>query len=443
MPRLRAGMDRGVMGSSYVDFHTYAGPGGSASFDSWGSPAQQHASPPKPAKWLEGDECKLCKRRFGAFTRQHHCRRCGAAVCKQCSPGRLRLPQIGITAPVRVCVSCSLEVKSEEDDDLGGGYSSVSCFADVSPVVDRIATSWTDLELDRAEDGGTEVEMATLQQPPSPRRSLRVEIQRGEEGWGVSFDGAGTVTDVALSPSGGQALSPGARVVAVDAEPVEGGAAIVAALEARDKEGEAVLTLAPADSAALAEPAEAAAAPALPVLRVQRHNWSIRDVIAEESRKFRVVCEFPPTEEDPAAAVYWVAASDDETQIRAIYQDCVENTLQPLLSPVIAHQQCQDCGSADLSHNLPDQTTGRWCKECAAANHRGAIRVVCHTVWLRELKRLVTQRRVVRNSRKRPYAAALRLAPGSPSSVEENHAALAPGVYTFEIWFDQGPSALR
>ncbi|CAH8526031.1 unnamed protein product [Schistosoma mattheei] len=38
--------------------------------------------------------------------RQHHCRRCGHAVCDKCSPYRSNLPCMGFEKDVRICNQC-------------------------------------------------------------------------------------------------------------------------------------------------------------------------------------------------------------------------------------------------------------------------------------------------------------------------------------------------
>eukprot|EP01095_Lingulamoeba_sp_RSL-Kostka_P017069 TRINITY_DN865_c3_g2_i1.p1 TRINITY_DN865_c3_g2~~TRINITY_DN865_c3_g2_i1.p1 ORF type:complete len:100 (-),score=12.05 TRINITY_DN865_c3_g2_i1:113-412(-) len=50
--------------------------------------------------------CFICSVEFGFITRKHHCRNCGKIICNKCSSKRRRLPQFGITEPVRVCDSC-------------------------------------------------------------------------------------------------------------------------------------------------------------------------------------------------------------------------------------------------------------------------------------------------------------------------------------------------
>eukprot|EP00002_Diphylleia_rotans_P037730 TRINITY_DN8463_c0_g1_i1.p1 TRINITY_DN8463_c0_g1~~TRINITY_DN8463_c0_g1_i1.p1 ORF type:complete len:549 (+),score=86.37 TRINITY_DN8463_c0_g1_i1:60-1706(+) len=48
--------------------------------------------------------CTLCDKRFGLFTRKHHCRKCGQIFCHDCSTRRFLLTQTG--SAVRVCDRC-------------------------------------------------------------------------------------------------------------------------------------------------------------------------------------------------------------------------------------------------------------------------------------------------------------------------------------------------
>ena len=45
---------------------------------------------------------------------QHHCRKCGAAVCHHCSSGTSPLPKLGFEHPVRLCKRCMPEITEEE-----------------------------------------------------------------------------------------------------------------------------------------------------------------------------------------------------------------------------------------------------------------------------------------------------------------------------------------
>ncbi|CAL8093255.1 unnamed protein product [Calicophoron daubneyi] len=67
--------------------------------------------------WSESDTCQLCGAPFfwnvkkmwnimSVGVRQHHCRKCGKAVCDKCSPYRSTLPLLGFERDVRVCNTC-------------------------------------------------------------------------------------------------------------------------------------------------------------------------------------------------------------------------------------------------------------------------------------------------------------------------------------------------
>lgn len=67
--------------------------------------------------WSDSDTCERCQRPFfwnfrtmyetKTFgLRQHHCRRCGKAVCSQCSQRRTAIPIVGYEYEVRVCDEC-------------------------------------------------------------------------------------------------------------------------------------------------------------------------------------------------------------------------------------------------------------------------------------------------------------------------------------------------
>jgi len=54
------------------------------------------------------DVCTVCLRAFKGpkIVSRHHCRRCGQAVCTECSPDFRPLPEYGFTEPVRQCSAC-------------------------------------------------------------------------------------------------------------------------------------------------------------------------------------------------------------------------------------------------------------------------------------------------------------------------------------------------
>lgn len=45
---------------------------------------------------------------------QHHCRKCGKAVCGKCSSKRSSIPLMGFEFEVRVCDSCHESITDEE-----------------------------------------------------------------------------------------------------------------------------------------------------------------------------------------------------------------------------------------------------------------------------------------------------------------------------------------
>lgn len=57
------------------------------------------------------NQCMLCKQKFSAFVRKHHCRMCGRIVCSQCSPHKADIAQLSGAKPSgkteRVCRQCN------------------------------------------------------------------------------------------------------------------------------------------------------------------------------------------------------------------------------------------------------------------------------------------------------------------------------------------------
>ncbi|CAF3413697.1 unnamed protein product [Rotaria sp. Silwood1] len=84
-------------------------------------------------KWLESDHCQICQLPFfwniqamwkqkQLGLRQHHCRRCGRAVCHECSQTRTSLPLIGYETTQRICNDCGKALKNEETVPLASFY---------------------------------------------------------------------------------------------------------------------------------------------------------------------------------------------------------------------------------------------------------------------------------------------------------------------------------
>ncbi|KAG2462566.1 SYFB ligase, partial [Polypterus senegalus] len=76
-------------------------------------------------QWQESDSCQKCEQPFfwnlkqmwdtkTLGLRQHHCRKCGKAVCGKCSSKRSTYPIMGFEFQVRVCDSCYETIKDEE-----------------------------------------------------------------------------------------------------------------------------------------------------------------------------------------------------------------------------------------------------------------------------------------------------------------------------------------
>eukprot|EP00116_Pleurobrachia_bachei_P014375 sb/3474637/ len=78
------------------------------------------------ALWEESNECQECREPFfwnlerlwnekkAPTKRQHHCRRCGRAVCGECSPSQSILPLYGFELPVRMCKPCYQQIPENE-----------------------------------------------------------------------------------------------------------------------------------------------------------------------------------------------------------------------------------------------------------------------------------------------------------------------------------------
>jgi FYVE zinc finger len=57
--------------------------------------------------------CFLCEKPFHTLLRRrHHCRKCGACVCHDCSKSTAHIPSVDPTHPVRVCDACVAQLLS-------------------------------------------------------------------------------------------------------------------------------------------------------------------------------------------------------------------------------------------------------------------------------------------------------------------------------------------
>uniref|UniRef100_A0A3Q2CFR4 WD repeat and FYVE domain containing 1 n=1 Tax=Cyprinodon variegatus TaxID=28743 RepID=A0A3Q2CFR4_CYPVA len=87
----------------------------------WNMDARREEAP----QWLDSDSCQKCEQPFfwnikqmwdtkTLGLRQHHCRKCGKAVCGKCSSKRSTFPIMGFEFPVRVCDACFDSIKEED-----------------------------------------------------------------------------------------------------------------------------------------------------------------------------------------------------------------------------------------------------------------------------------------------------------------------------------------
>ena len=66
--------------------------------------------------------CMICKQKFTAFIRKHHCRMCGRVVCSHCSPEKADISQLSGAQPSgkleRICNHCKkpLVIASIKDE---------------------------------------------------------------------------------------------------------------------------------------------------------------------------------------------------------------------------------------------------------------------------------------------------------------------------------------
>ncbi|KAI0979372.1 hypothetical protein GJ496_008236 [Pomphorhynchus laevis] len=105
----------------------------------------------QPLPWQESDKCQRCnshffwdmkemwqKKKMGL--RQHHCRRCGRAVCQSCSRHSSVLPVYGFEIAVRVCADCNSCIDQEQKASLASfaDVNNLVTFADYDPVTNRL-----------------------------------------------------------------------------------------------------------------------------------------------------------------------------------------------------------------------------------------------------------------------------------------------------------------
>uniref|UniRef100_A0A3Q1M282 WD repeat and FYVE domain containing 2 n=1 Tax=Bos taurus TaxID=9913 RepID=A0A3Q1M282_BOVIN len=95
--------------------------GGDGGIVVWNMDVERQETP----EWLDSDSCQKCDQPFfwnfkqmwdskKIGLRQHHCRKCGKAVCGKCSSKRSPIPLMGFEFEVRVCDSCHEAITDEE-----------------------------------------------------------------------------------------------------------------------------------------------------------------------------------------------------------------------------------------------------------------------------------------------------------------------------------------
>ena len=77
----------------------------------------EHLEEAHAAVWVPDSNqsaCTICTSKFTFFNRRHHCRRCGALVCADCSKQRRLLEHMDATHKLRVCDKCCAETAQGE-----------------------------------------------------------------------------------------------------------------------------------------------------------------------------------------------------------------------------------------------------------------------------------------------------------------------------------------
>uniref|UniRef100_A0A8C7UB15 WD repeat and FYVE domain containing 1 n=1 Tax=Oncorhynchus mykiss TaxID=8022 RepID=A0A8C7UB15_ONCMY len=119
-------------------------------------PTQLSLSVPAP-QWLDSDSCQKCEQPFfwnvkqmwdskTIGLRQHHCRKCGKAVCGKCSSKRTTYPVMGFEFQVRVCDTCYDTVKDEDRTALATFHEGKHniAFMDMDPSRGLMVTCGSD-----------------------------------------------------------------------------------------------------------------------------------------------------------------------------------------------------------------------------------------------------------------------------------------------------------
>ncbi|KAF6021701.1 WDFY2 [Bugula neritina] len=97
----------------------------------WDMEADRQETP----KWATSDTCMKCEKPFfwnikqmwnekTIGFRQHHCRKCGDAICDNCSKQSSTFPPMGYEYPVRMCDECAQSVTTEQKVPLAMTFDS-------------------------------------------------------------------------------------------------------------------------------------------------------------------------------------------------------------------------------------------------------------------------------------------------------------------------------
>ncbi|KAL5476251.1 hypothetical protein EMCRGX_G026173 [Ephydatia muelleri] len=81
------------------------------------------------AEWGAGSSCEKCGHPFfwnvkdmwskkSVGLRQHHCRKCGRALCHKCSEQQSTYPPMGFEIPVRMCNDCKRQITTDDQQPL-------------------------------------------------------------------------------------------------------------------------------------------------------------------------------------------------------------------------------------------------------------------------------------------------------------------------------------
>ncbi|XP_028292647.1 WD repeat and FYVE domain-containing protein 2 isoform X1 [Gouania willdenowi] len=108
-------------------------------------------------EWLDSDSCQKCEQPFfwnfkqmwdskKIGFRQHHCRKCGQALCGKCSSKRSTIPLMGFEFEVRVCDVCHESITDEDRAPTATFHDSKHSivYMHYEPTTGSLLTSGTD-----------------------------------------------------------------------------------------------------------------------------------------------------------------------------------------------------------------------------------------------------------------------------------------------------------